>query len=107
MSVTLTETAAQRVQGYLNARGSGEGLRFGVKTTGCSGYAYVVDLVDEIESDDHVFESHGVKVIVSDKALELVDGTEIDYRKEGLNESFHFQNPKVKDMCGCGESFSV
>jgi iron-sulfur cluster assembly protein len=107
MSVTLTETAAQRVQGYLQSRGSGEGLRFGVKTTGCSGYAYVVDLVDRIEPDDHVFESHGVKVIVSDEALKLVDGTEIDYRKEGLNEAFHFQNPKVKDTCGCGESFSV
>lgn len=107
MSVTLTETAAQRVQDYLKSRGSGEGLRFGVKTTGCSGYAYVVDLVDRIQPDDHVFESHGVKVIVSDKALSLVDGTEIDYRKEGLNESFHFQNPRVKDTCGCGESFSV
>lgn len=107
MSVTLTETAAQRVQGYLKARGSGEGLRFGVKTTGCSGYAYVVDLVDEIGADDHVFESHGVKVVVSGDALKLVDGTEIDYRKEGLNEAFHFENPSVKDTCGCGESFNV
>lgn len=107
MSVTLTETAAQRVQNYLESRDAGEGLRFGVRSTGCSGYAYVVDLVDQIEPDDHVFESHGVKVIVSDDALKLVDGTEIDFRKEGLNESFHFQNPKVKDTCGCGESFSV
>lgn len=107
MSVTLTETAAERVQGYLKVRGSGEGLRFGVKTTGCSGYAYVVDLADAVGPDDHVFESHGVKVIVDDKALALVDGTEIDYRKEGLNEAFHFENPKVKDSCGCGESFSV
>lgn len=107
MSVTLTETAAERVRGYLESRGSGEGLRFGVKTTGCSGYAYVVDLADEVGPDDHVFESHGVKVIVKDEALELVDGTEIDYRREGLNETFHFENPKVKDSCGCGESFSV
>ncbi|HSH42466.1 MAG TPA: iron-sulfur cluster assembly accessory protein [Arenicellales bacterium] len=107
MSVRLTETAAERVQGYLKSSGAGEALRFGVKTTGCSGYAYVVDLVDRIEPDDHVFESHGVKVVVSDDALKLVDGTEIDYRKEGLNESFHFDNPRVKDTCGCGESFSV
>lgn len=107
MSVTLTETAAARVQGYLKSREAAEGLRFGVKTTGCSGYAYVVDLVDRIEPDDHVFESHGVKVIVSDEALKLVDGTEIDYRKEGLSESFRFQNPKVSDTCGCGESFTV
>lgn len=107
MSVTLTQTAAQRVQGYLAGRGTAEGLRFGVKTTGCSGYAYVVDLVDHIEPDDHVFESHGVKVIVSDKALKLVDGTEIDYRKSGLNESFQFANPRVSDTCGCGESFTV
>lgn len=107
MSVTLTETAAQRVRVYLKSRGSGGGLRFGVKTTGCSGYAYVVDLVDQVEPGDHVFESHGVKVIVSDESLKLVDGTEIDYRREGLNEAFHFQNPKVKDSCGCGESFSV
>lgn len=107
MSVTLTETAAQRVRHYLDARGSGEGLRFGVKTTGCSGFAYVVDLVDRIEPDDHVFESHGVKVIVSDATIKMVDGTEIDFRREGLNEAFHFENPQVKDMCGCGESFSV
>lgn len=107
MSITLTETAAERVQNYLQARGAGEGLRFGVRSTGCSGYAYVVDLADEVQPDDHVFESHGVKVIVSDDALKMVDGTEIDFRKEGLNESFQFQNPKVKDTCGCGESFSV
>lgn len=107
MSITLTETAAERVQNYLHARGTGEGLRFGVRSTGCSGYAYVVDLADEVKPDDHVFESHGVKVIVSDDALKMVDGTEIDFRKEGLNESFQFQNPKVKDTCGCGESFSV
>jgi len=107
MSITLTEPAAERVQNYLQARGTGEGLRFGVRSTGCSGYAYVVDLADEVKPDDHVFESHGVKVIVSDDALKMVDGTEIDFRKEGLNESFQFQNPKVKDTCGCGESFSV
>jgi len=107
MSVTLTETAAQRVRNYLESRGAAEGLRFGVRSTGCSGYAYVVDLEDEIAGDDHVFESHGVKVIVSSDALKLVDGTEIDYRKDGLNESFHFANPRVRDTCGCGESFTV
>ncbi len=107
MSVTLTENAANRVREYLIARGQGQGLRFGVKKTGCSGHAYVVNFADEIKAGDHVFESHGVKVIVDDESLNYVDGTEIDFRKDGLNESFQFNNPKVQDKCGCGESFSV
>ena len=107
MSVTLTEAAAKRVSNFIRSRGHGAGLRFSVKTTGCSGYMYVVDYADEIGEHDLVFESHGVKVIVDPKSLDLVDGTQIDFRKDGLSESFQFQNPKVKDMCGCGESFNI
>lgn len=107
MSVTLTEAAAERVSTFLRNRGHGAGLRFGVKTTGCSGYAYVVDYADEIKQGDHVFESRGVRVIVDEKSLGFVDGTEIDFCKDGLSESFQFQNPRVKDSCGCGESFNI
>lgn len=107
MSITLTEAAANRVKQYLQTRGKGEGLRFGVKTNGCSGYSYVVNYADEINADDHIFESNGVKVIVDDKSLDIVSDTEIDFVKSGLNESFQFNNPKTKDTCGCGESFSV
>lgn len=107
MPVSLTENAANRVRTYLESRGHGEGLRFGVKTTGCSGYAYVVNYADEIEEDDYVFECHGVKVIVDQTSLDLVDGTEIDFKKDGLSETFQFRNPKVKDTCGCGESFNI
>jgi len=107
MAITLTEAAATRVRNFLDKRGGGAGLRFAVKTTGCSGYAYVVNFTDDIGPEDHVFESHGVKVIVDKKSLGLVDGTRIDFEKSGLNESFKFHNPKVKDTCGCGESFTV
>lgn len=107
MSITLTEAAAERVRQYLHKRGRGEGLRFGAKPSGCSGYAYVVNYADEIGPGDHVFESNGVKVIVDDKSLNIVSGTEIDFVKDGLNESFRFNNPKTKDTCGCGESFSI
>jgi iron-sulfur cluster assembly protein len=107
MAITLTENAADRVRKYLQSRGHGEGLRFGVKITGCSGHAYVVNYADEIKSDDHVFESHGVKIIVDNKSLDFVDGTEIDFTKDGLSETFRFRNPKVKGTCGCGESFST
>ena len=107
MAVTLTETAASRVKNFLDNRGKGIGLRLGVKTTGCSGMAYVLEFVDAIESDDQVFESHGVKVIVNPKSLVYLDGTELDYGKEGLNEGFKFNNPNVKDTCGCGESFNT
>ena len=107
MAVTLTATAAERVQKFLANRGKGIGLRLGVKTTGCSGMAYVLEFVDQIEPDDQVFESHGVKVIINPKSLVYLDGTELDYGKEGLNEGFKFNNPNVKDTCGCGESFNV
>lgn len=107
MAVTLTPTAADRVQKFLANRGKGVGLRLGVKTTGCSGMAYVLEFVDAVEPGDQVFESHGVKVIINPKSLVYLDGTELDYGKEGLNEGFKFNNPNVKDTCGCGESFNV
>ena len=107
MAITLTANAAERVQKFLANRGKGVGLRLGVKTTGCSGMAYVLEFVDQVEPDDQVFESHGVKVIINPKSLVYLDGTELDYGKEGLNEGFKFNNPNVKDTCGCGESFNV
>ena len=107
MAVSLTERAAQRVQSYLERRGHGLGLRVGVKKTGCSGYAYVIDYADEIQEDDHIFEAHGVKVAVDPASLSLIDGTEVDFVKEGINEAFKFRNPNVKGECGCGESFNV
>ena len=107
MGITLTEAAANHVQGFLKNRGKGVGLRLGVKTTGCSGMAYVLEFADEINSEDKVFEDHGIKVIVDTKSLLYLDGTELDYTKEGLNEGFKFNNPNVKGECGCGESFTV
>lgn len=107
MAITLTQPAADRVKSFLDNRGSGVGLRLGVKTMGCSGMSYVLEFVDEINPEDEVFEEHGVKVIVDKKSLVYIDGTELDYAKEGLNEGFKFNNPKEKDLCGCGESFTV
>jgi len=107
MAITLTESAASRVKTFLENRGSGVGLRLGIKTTGCSGMAYVIEYADEIEDGDIIFEDHGIKVIVNPKSLVYLDGTELDYAKEGLNEGFRFNNPNVKDLCGCGESFNV
>lgn len=107
MAITLTKSAAQRVRSFIGSRGHGAGLRLGVKKTGCSGWAYVVDLTDEIGPEDAVFESHDVKVVVKRDSLPFLDGTEVDFRKEGLGEAFKFHNPNVKDECGCGESFSV
>ncbi len=107
MAVSLTQPAADRVRTYLDARGEGVGLRVGVKKTGCSGYAYVVNYADDVADSDVVFEHHGVKVIVDKKSLELIDGTEVDFVKHCLNEAFHFRNPNVTGECGCGESFSV
>ena len=107
MSITLTQAAADRVTQFLSRRGKGEGLRFGARANGCSGYSYVVNYADEIGPNDHVFESKGVKVIVDQESLEIVTGTQIDFVKTGLNESFQFDNPKTKDTCGCGESFSI
>ncbi|WP_333842603.1 iron-sulfur cluster assembly protein IscA [Pelomicrobium sp.] len=107
MAVTLTETAAKHVRNFLEKRGRGLGLRLGVRTAGCSGYAYKVEFADEVREGDTLFESHGVKVLVDAKSLPFLDGTEVDFTREGLNERFTFRNPNVKDECGCGESFSV
>ena len=107
MAISMTEAAAQHVRRSLDGRGKGEGIRLGVRTTGCSGLAYVLEFVDEPASEDQVFESHGVKVLVDPKSLPYLEGTELDYTKEGLNEGFKFNNPNVKDACGCGESFNT
>jgi iron-sulfur cluster assembly protein len=107
MSVTLSETAAQHVANFIAKRGKGVGLRLGVKTSGCSGMAYKLEFADAANDEDIIFESHGVKVLVDPKSLPYIDGTELDYTKEGLNEGFKFNNPNVKDACGCGESFNV
>ena len=107
MSVTMTESAATQVRSHLDRRGAGLGLRLGVKKTGCSGLAYVIDYADEVGEDDVVFEDQGVKVVISRDHLPYLDGTELDYAREGLNEAFRFRNPNVKDECGCGESFNV
>lgn len=107
MSITLTERAATHVQSYLTKRGKGIGLRFGVRTTGCSGMAYKIEFVDTASAEDQSFESNGVKVFVDPKSLVYIDGTELDFVREGLNEGFKFNNPKEKDTCGCGESFNV
>ena len=107
MAVTLTEKAATHVQGFLARRGKGYGLRLGVRTTGCSGLAYKLEFADGAAPEDAQFESHGVRVLVDPKSLQYIDGTELDYAREGLNEGFRFRNPNVKDECGCGESFNV
>jgi len=107
MAVTLTEAAAKHVQKYLARRGHGVGIRLGVKTTGCSGLAYKLEYADAGEPDDLVFESHGTKVFVDPKSYAVLDGTELDFQREGLNEGFKFNNPREKARCGCGESFTV
>ena len=107
MPVTLTEKAADHIGKFMQKRGKGLGLRLGVRTTGCSGMAYKLEYVDATNEDDVVFESHGLKVIVDAKSMPYLDGTELDYAREGLNEGFRFNNPNVKDQCGCGESFKV
>ncbi|HKS56355.1 MAG TPA: iron-sulfur cluster assembly protein IscA [Steroidobacteraceae bacterium] len=107
MSISLTAAAADRIRSFLGRRGHGVGLRLSVKKTGCSGFAYVVNYADEIGADDVVFEDQGVKVIVDRPSLGFIDGTEVDFVKQGLNEAFRFRNPNVKGECGCGESFTV
>ncbi len=107
MAITLTAAAAERVRAFIEKRGNGVGLRLAVKTTGCSGMAYVMEYADQVEDDDVVYEDQGIKVLINPKSLVYLDGTELDYEKEGLNEGFKFNNPNVKDMCGCGESFNV
>ena len=107
MSISLTPTAAERVRSFITEHGKGVGLRLGVKKTGCNGFAYVVNYADTIGAEDEVFEDQGVKVVVDRDSLRLLDGTEIDFVRHGLNEAFRFRNPNVKGECGCGESFSV
>jgi len=107
MAISLTDSAANRVRTYLDARGAGVGLRLGVTQTGCSGYSYVINYAEEIDENDVVFEDKGVKVVVDPDALALIDGTEVDFVKNGLNEAFSFRNPNVAGECGCGESFTV
>ena len=107
MAITMTDAAAERVRDFLQKRGKGIGLRLGVRTSGCSGMAYVLEFVDDVEDTDLVFEDHGVKVVVDQKSLVYIDGTELDFAKDGLNEGFRFNNPNVRDTCGCGESFNV
>lgn len=107
MGISMTEAAAQHVRRSLEGRGKGEGIRLGVRTTGCSGMAYVLEFVDEVAAEDEVFESFGVKVFIDPKSLSYLDGTELDFTREGLNEGFKFNNPNVRSECGCGESFNV
>ncbi len=107
MAITLTDAAADRVKNFLDNRGKGIGLRLAVRTTGCSGMAYVLEFADELDEADVVFEDNDVKVIIDPKSLVYLDGTQVDFGKEGLNEGFKFNNPNVKDECGCGESFNV
>ncbi len=107
MSISLTDSAADRVKTFLQKRGKGVGVRLGIKTTGCSGMAYTIEFADDIEDADEVFEEKGVKVIVNPKSLVYLNGTELDFTKEGLNEGFKFNNPNEKERCGCGESFTV
>ena len=107
MAITLTENAAQHVRNFLAKRGKGVGLRVWVRTSGCSGMSYKLEFADEAGSDDVQFTSGGVTILVDPKSLAYVDGMELDYAREGLNEGFRFRNPNVKDQCGCGESFNI
>lgn len=107
MAITLSNTAATRVRTFLDKRGKGLGVRLGVRTSGCSGLAYTLEFVDEAEPEDILFESDGIVVLIDPKSLVYLDGTELDFVREGLNEGFKFNNPNVKDSCGCGESFNV
>jgi len=107
MTISLTDSAANRVRTYLDKRGAGIGLRLGVTRTGCSGYSYVINYADSIDDKDVIFEDKGVTVIVDPDALPLIDGTEVDFVKNGLNEAFRFRNPNISGECGCGESFNV
>ncbi len=107
MAVVLTESAAKQIQKQIEKRGKGLGLKLGVKTSGCSGFAYTIDYADELQNGESIFETFGVKVVVADENLTALDGLVLDYAKEGINEAFKFNNPNVKGTCGCGESFSV
>lgn len=106
MAISLTQNAAQRIRQFMQKDG-GVGLRLGVKKTGCSGWAYTVQLAGNIEPDDVVFENQGIKIVVAHESLGFLDGSEIDFAAEGLGQSFRFNNPNVSEECGCGESFTV
>ncbi len=107
MGIKISDAAAQRARAFLESRGSGLGLRLGVKTTGCSGLAYVLEFADELNADDKMFEDNGINIIIDGKSLIYLDGTHLDFAKEGLNEGFQFSNPNANGECGCGESFNV
>lgn len=107
MSVTVSEAAARHVTKYLSRRGKGVGVRLGVRTTGCSGLAYKLEYADEVAAEDVVFEDNGIKILIDPKSLPYLEGTQLDFVREGLNEGFKFNNPKERDRCGCGESFRV
>ncbi len=107
MAISLTESAAERVQQYLEVRGEGLGLRLGITETGCSGYSYLINFADEVKTGDIVFEDRGIKIVVDAESLKLIDGTEVDFVKNGLNEAFSFKNPNITGECGCGESFTI
>lgn len=107
MGIKISEAAARHIQKSLDNRGKGMGIRLGVRTSGCSGMAYILEFVDQAEQDDSVFEDQGVKIVIAPKSLVYLDGTELDFVKEGLNEGFKFNNPNAKHQCGCGESFGV
>jgi iron-sulfur cluster assembly protein len=107
MAISLTDAAADRVRSYIEKREDSLGLRLGVTPTGCSGYSYVINYAEEIGADDVIFEDKGIKVVIDPGALALIDGTEVDFVKNGLNEAFSFRNPNIKGECGCGESFTV
>ncbi len=105
--ITLTDAAADRVRNFLSRTDSAVGMRLGVRKTGCSGMAYVVDLADAVGEKDKVYETNGIKVIIDEKSLPYVKGTRIDFTSDGLNESFYYDNPNIKSLCGCGESFGI
>ncbi len=107
MAISLTKNAAKQIKKQISSRGKGLGLKLGVKEAGCTGFAYVLDYADKLEEGDIVYEQNNVKVIINEKDLKFLDGTEIDFRREGINEAFKFNNPNVKDTCGCGESFAI
>lgn len=107
MNIQLSATARTRMQQFLHAHPQAAGVRFGVRKTGCSGYAYVVDIADRVAANDQVVEQDGIKLVIDDKSLPFVDGTEIDFARHGLNSAFVFRNPNVTGECGCGESFTV
>ncbi len=107
MAISLTDSAATRVRNYIDTRGTGVGLRLGITKTGCSGYSYVINYADDIAESDVVFEDKGVTVVIDPEALALIDGTEVDFVKNGLNEAFSFRNPNITGECGCGESFTI